>query len=109
MRFRFSGTPHRRFEPVDRSAVMIAPARSFRRDRELLRKAGGTSPADVLLARMRTHITNVMQHFQGKVYAWDVVNEAIVDDGSYRDGTLAADKKDFPLLFDTNHNPKPGF
>jgi endo-1,4-beta-xylanase len=55
--------------------------------------AGGLPSADVLLARMRKHITNVMQHFQGKVYAWDVVNEAIMEDGSYRDGTLADDKK----------------
>ncbi len=37
-----------------------------------------------VLERMRTHITNVMQHFQGKVRVWDVVNEAIMDDGTYR-------------------------
>jgi endo-1,4-beta-xylanase len=55
--------------------------------------SGGMATKDVLLARMKKHITNVMQHFQGKVYAWDVVNEAINNDGTYRDGTLADDKK----------------
>lgn len=41
---------------------------------------------DQVLQRMRNHIQNVMQHFQGSVYAWDIVNEAIMDDGSYRTG-----------------------
>lgn len=40
--------------------------------------------ANQVLERMRSHITNVMQHFRGKVQVWDVVNEAIMDDGSYR-------------------------
>jgi endo-1,4-beta-xylanase len=40
-----------------------------------------TASRELVLQRLRTHITTVMNHFKGKVYAWDVVNEAI-DDGS---------------------------
>ena len=42
----------------------------------------GTSTAtkELVLQRLRTHITTVITHFKDKVYAWDVVNEAI-DDG----------------------------
>ena len=40
-----------------------------------------TASRELVLQRLRTHITAVMTHFKGKVYAWDVVNEAI-DDGS---------------------------
>jgi endo-1,4-beta-xylanase len=34
---------------------------------------------DVLLARLKEHISTVVNRYKGKVYAWDVVNEAISD------------------------------
>ena len=38
-----------------------------------------------LLAVMREHITAVLNHYRGRVATWDVVNEALADDGSLRD------------------------
>lgn len=37
---------------------------------------------DVLLKRLKEHITTVMNRYRGKIYAWDVVNEAIADDST---------------------------
>lgn len=34
---------------------------------------------------LKDHITTVLHHFAGKVQSWDVVNEAIADNGSYKD------------------------
>lgn len=40
---------------------------------------------DVLLARMKKHIETVAGRYRGKIASWDVVNEALLDDGSLRD------------------------
>ena len=33
---------------------------------------------------LKEHVQTVAKHFKGKVFAWDVLNEAILEDGSYR-------------------------
>jgi endo-1,4-beta-xylanase len=55
--------------------------------------SGGNATKEQLFARMRSHISNVMRHFRGKVRVWDVVNEAVMEDGSYRDGNEDEGKK----------------
>ncbi len=46
--------------------------------------AGNGVSREVLIERMKTHIHTVVGRYKGKVKGWDVVNEAILDDGSYR-------------------------
>jgi endo-1,4-beta-xylanase len=38
---------------------------------------------EVLLQRLKDHITTVVSRYRGKIYAWDVVNEAIADDSAH--------------------------
>jgi endo-1,4-beta-xylanase len=40
-------------------------------------ESGNPVTKDVLIQRMKDHVTNVVTHFKGRVSAWDVVNEAI--------------------------------
>ncbi|GAB3819087.1 endo-1,4-beta-xylanase [Pontibacter rugosus] len=39
---------------------------------------------EVLIQRMKNHIAAVVGRYKGRVHTWDVVNEAILDDGSWR-------------------------
>jgi endo-1,4-beta-xylanase len=41
---------------------------------------GDTVTKEVLLKRLEDHITAVVTRYKGKVYAWDVVNEAVADE-----------------------------
>lgn len=40
---------------------------------------GDTVSKEVLLQRLKDHITTVVKRYKGTIYAWDVVNEAISD------------------------------
>ncbi len=42
--------------------------------------AGKPLSREQALHHMRTHMTAVLEHYRGKILAWDVVNEAITDD-----------------------------
>jgi len=39
---------------------------------------------EVMIERMRSHIHTVVGRYKGRVDGWDVVNEAVLDDGSWR-------------------------
>ncbi|TZF85607.1 endo-1,4-beta-xylanase (plasmid) [Pedobacter sp. BS3] len=43
---------------------------------------GDTVSKEVLLQRLKDHIYTVVKRYKGKIYAWDVVNEAIDDDST---------------------------
>ncbi|MDT0688786.1 endo-1,4-beta-xylanase [Salegentibacter sp. F188] len=45
---------------------------------------GNTVSKEVLTQRMKDHIHTVVGRYKGRIHSWDVVNEAIEDDGSYR-------------------------
>lgn len=46
--------------------------------------SGGNWTKATLTAALQNHITNEVTHYKGQCYAWDVVNEALNDNGTFR-------------------------
>ena len=72
-------------------------------------KDGKQVSPEVLKQRMKDHIYTVAQHFKGKLKGWDVVNEAIVEDGSYRKSKFyeILGEEFIPLAFQYAHEADP--
>jgi endo-1,4-beta-xylanase len=47
--------------------------------------ADGHFPPDQMSQLLQQHITHVMQHYAGQVFVWDVVNEALDENGRFKD------------------------
>lgn len=72
-------------------------------------KDGKDVSPEVLKQRMKNHITTVVSRYKGRVKGWDVVNEAIMEDGSYRKSKFYEILgEDFiPLAFRYAHEADP--
>lgn len=72
-------------------------------------KEGKDVSAEVLKERIKKHITTVVSRYKGRVKGWDVVNEAILDDGQYRKSKFyeILGEEFIPLAFQYAHEADP--
>ena len=72
-------------------------------------KDGKNVSPEVLKQRMKEHITTIVSRYKGRIKGWDVVNEAILEDGSYRKSKFYEILgEDFiPLAFQYAHEADP--
>jgi len=70
---------------------------------------GNDVSPEELKARMKDHITTVMTRYKGRIKGWDVVNEAIEDDGSWRQSPFyrILGEEFIPLAFQYAHEADP--
>lgn len=70
---------------------------------------GNNVSAEVLKQRMKVHITTIVTRYKGKIKGWDVVNEAIEEDGSYRKTKFyeILGEEYIPLAFQYAHEADP--
>lgn len=70
---------------------------------------GNYVDAETLQQRMRDHIYTIVGRYKGRVDAWDVVNEAILEDGSYRNSGFyeILGEEFIPLAFQYAHEADP--
>lgn len=64
---------------------------------------------EVLIERMKKHITTVVSRYKGRIKGWDVVNEAIEDDGKWRNSKFyqIIGEEFIPLAFQFAHEADP--
>lgn len=72
-------------------------------------KDGKNVSPEVLKQRMKDHITTVVSRYKGRIHGWDVVNEAILEDGSYRKTKFyeILGEEYIPLAFQYAHEADP--
>ena len=72
-------------------------------------EAGNDVSPEVLKQRMHDHIATVVGRYKGRIRGWDVVNEAIVEDGSYRKSKFyeILGEEFIPLAFQYAHEADP--
>lgn len=70
---------------------------------------GNPVSADILKERMRNHIHTMVGRYKGRIKGWDVVNEAIEEDGSYRQSPFydIIGEEYIPLAFEYAHEADP--
>ncbi|KAJ1337269.1 endo-1,4-beta-xylanase [Microdochium nivale] len=51
--------------------------------------SGGSWTKAALTQVIEAHVANVVAHYKGKCYAWDVVNEALNEDGTWRESVFS--------------------
>lgn len=70
---------------------------------------GDNISPEMLKERMKDHITTVVGRYKGRVHGWDVVNEAVLEDGSYRKSKFyeILGEEFIPLAFQYAHEADP--
>lgn len=71
--------------------------------------ASGSWNRQTLTEVMESHINNVMDHYKGQCLHWDVLNEAVDDNGSYRNSVFykVFGTDYFPLAFNLAKKADP--
>lgn len=72
-------------------------------------KDGNNVSPEVLKQRMKDHIMTVVGRYKGRIKGWDVVNEAIMENGSYRNSKFyqILGEEFIPLAFQYAHEADP--
>ncbi len=72
-------------------------------------KEGKDVSPEVLKQRMKDHISTIVGRYKGRIKGWDVVNEAIEGDGSYRKSKFyeILGEEYIPLAFQYAHEADP--